>query len=142
MLIVCGKSIITPSDLQTIFRTIHSSISEETEPGFLSSLYKSLVDTMLIIPPASIPANLVADLLTATQSKLQGIAQVRKQRSEHVYSQSTEDSEELRDDMLLIEELEGFALDEIGRFLKFVDPNHILLIAVGSVRELGLTTPM
>lgn len=141
MLISCGTSVLTQPELQTIFRSILSAINEENDPGFLSSLYKSINDAMLVIPANTIPPDLSTDIISSTQSKLRSIGQRRKGRFERAYSQQApEDAEEEREDMLLMEELEDFALDEIARLLRAFDPNHLLLITVSSVRELGIGT--
>ncbi|KAG8854198.1 hypothetical protein FRB96_007754 [Tulasnella sp. 330] len=138
MLLVCGKSTLSVNDLHTIFRTLLAALDEETESGFLSSLYKCIVDSMLVMPDHSLPADLTVDILGATKRKLQVLAQKRKQRSDHIFSQSSEDAEEEREDMALLEELEDFELDEMSRFLRVVDPNHPLLVAIGSVRDLAV----
>ncbi|KAG8908141.1 hypothetical protein FRB99_000169 [Tulasnella sp. 403] len=139
MLIVCGKSILTAPDLQTVFRTLLSAINEEDEAGFLSSLYKSVVDSLLVIPPNSLPADLTNDVIATTQKKLHAIAQRRKQRTDHLLSQGREDFEDEREDIALLEELEDFVLDEVTRLLHLFDSNHPLLVVVGSVRELGVS---
>ncbi len=39
---------------------------------------------------------------------------------------------------MLIEEMEDFALEDMAKALRTLDPSHPLLIAVSSVRDLGL----
>lgn len=141
MLLVCGKSTLQDTDLQTIFRTLLAVLDEESEPGFLSSLYKCVVDSMLVMPDHALPADLTSDLVSATNRKLGDLAQLRKQRSDHFYSQSPEDRAEEQEDMALFEEIEDFELDEMARFLRMIDSNHRLLIAVSSVRELAIAAP-
>lgn len=51
---------------------------------------------------------------------------------------SAEELEEEREDVALLEELEDFALDDIAKLLKLFDPAHPLLVAVSSVKELGI----
>ena len=68
-------------------------------------------------------------------ARLQSLADKRKARASRPAHELREDKE----DLMLIEEMEDFALDDMGKMLKYVfDPNHRLLIAIGSVRELGL----
>lgn len=136
MLLVCGKAALTLTDLQTIFRTVLAILDEETEPGFLSSLYKCIVDSMLVLPNHSLPPDLTLDILAATKRKLYGLAQDRKKRSAHLFSQSSGDVDEDQEDMALLEQLEDFALDEMARFCRMIDPNHPLLVAISSVRDL------
>ena len=46
--------------------------------------------------------------------------------------------EEEREDAALLEELEDFALDEVARLLRLFDGAQPLLVAVGSVKLLGV----
>jgi hypothetical protein len=39
--------------------------------------------------------------------------------------------------MALVEEIEDFALEDMGKMLSTFDINHPLLVAVASVRDLG-----
>ena len=45
-----------------------------------------------------------------------------------------------RDEMALVEEIEDFALEDMGKMLTTFDINHPLLVAVASVRDLGFNT--
>jgi uncharacterized protein (DUF1786 family) len=42
-----------------------------------------------------------------------------------------------RDEMALVEEIEDFALEDMGKMLTRFDVNHPLLVAVVSVRDSG-----
>lgn len=42
------------------------------------------------------------------------------------------------EDLQLLEELEDFALDDMSKMLRYFDPNQPLLIAIGSVKDLGV----
>ena len=46
--------------------------------------------------------------------------------------------EEEREDAALLEELEDFALDEVARLLRLFEGSQPLLVAVSSVKELGV----
>lgn len=141
LLIRCGKSILTESDLQTIFRSLLSVINDEADPGFLTTLFKNLADSILLVHPNSLPGDLKADIILATQNKLHSLAQRRKQRQEFLATQSPEELADESEDVKLIEELEDFALDEIARLIALFDSNHRLLVGVSSVRELGVFGP-
>ncbi|KIO21702.1 hypothetical protein M407DRAFT_217658, partial [Tulasnella calospora MUT 4182] len=139
MLLACGKSVLTATDLQTIFRTLLAAISEEGDTGYLASLYKSVVDSILVLPSKGLPVDLANDIVATVQRKLQSLAQKRKRRAEYLLAHGSEDVEEEREGMALEEELEDFVLDEVGRLLRLLDPNHPYLMMVGSVRDLGVT---
>ncbi|KAG8991876.1 hypothetical protein FRB90_001198 [Tulasnella sp. 427] len=139
MLIACGKSVLTAADLQTIFRTLLAAINDEADTGYLASLYKSVVDSTLVLPSKGLPPDLANDVVASIQRKLQSMAAKRKRRADYLMAHAAENMEEEREGMALEEELEDFVLDEMGRLLHLLDPNHPYLIMVGSVRELGVT---
>jgi importin-5 len=56
----------------------------------------------------------------------------------HANNVAAEAGETNKDDMVLLEEIEDFVLEDIGKLLMAFDSNHPLLVAVSSVRELGL----
>jgi len=45
--------------------------------------------------------------------------------------------EEEREDIALLEEMEDFALEDMGKVLALFDKRHPLLVAIGSVKELA-----
>ncbi|KAG8910757.1 hypothetical protein FRC01_006145, partial [Tulasnella sp. 417] len=128
MLLACGKSVLTATDLQTIFRTLLAAIGEESDTGYLASLYKSVVDSVLVLPSKGLPMDLAHDIIATVQRKLQSLAQKRKRRAEYLLAHASEDVEDEREGMALEEELEDFVLDEVGRLLRLLDPNHPYLI--------------
>ena len=67
-------------------------------------------------------------------ARLQSLADKRKARASRPAHELREDKE----DLMLIEEMEDFALEDMAKVLRTLDANHPLLIAVSSVRELGL----
>jgi importin-5 len=62
------------------------------------------------------------------------LADKRKARSTRTAAEIEED----REDLALLEEMEEFALEDMAKMLGLFDANHPLLIAISSVRELGL----
>ena len=78
--------------------------------------------------------------MEATKRQLTRIAEKRKVRADRANSRSTTDPEldDEREEVALLEELEDFALEDMGKMLRYFDPNHPLLFAVGSVGELGI----
>ena len=121
---------LTPQIASAVFSSLISGISTEMDAGFLASLYKCFADSLRTV--GSLDPELVTTFLKATESQLHSLAQKRKIRSDHVAD--GRDWEEEKEDVLLMEEMEGFALEEMQKALEVLDPNHPLLIAVGSVK--------
>jgi hypothetical protein len=106
-------------------------MTQEHDMSFLQTLYKCFTDAAKVVGGRGvIPEALCEDVLKTTQNHLQLMAQRRKSRA-----RPDEDDAE---DIAYIEENEDFALDEMSKMIKFLfDPNHSLLIAISSVRDLG-----
>ncbi|KAI0712864.1 armadillo-type protein [Cerioporus squamosus] len=133
VLFSCGKhsGTLTPQMVTATFSQIINCIGNESDASFLASLFKCFLDSMLVIGgPGALAPELHAGLLEATKRQLQSLADKRKARA----ARPAEDKEEL----MLVEEMEDFALEDMAKVLRTLDPNHPLLIAVSSVRELGL----
>lgn len=139
MLVACGKSVLTPSIVNTIFNQLLEAISVETEAGYLSSLYKSFNDTLLVLGSELLSADIAEGVMKATQDQLSNMAQRRKKRAEHMHMQHGAAAEEDREDVMLLEELEEFALEEMARLLQMFDRNHPLLGAIGRIKDLGVS---
>lgn len=84
--------------------------------------------------PSAIAAELHDGVVEATKRQLQSLADKRKARAARPAAQI----EEEREDLTLIEEMEEFALEDMHKLLVSFDPNHPLLVAISSVRDLGL----
>jgi len=138
MLLVCGKKsgTLTPEMLNVAFNQLVNVIGAEDDPSFLASLYKCFTDVMRVVGKESIPAQIYDGVIKATQNQLQVLAQKRKRRSE----KSARELQEERDDVALLEEMEEFAFEEMARMLQFFDESHPLLVAIGSLKALGLRT--
>ncbi|RPD72308.1 ARM repeat-containing protein [Lentinus tigrinus ALCF2SS1-7] len=122
---------LTQQMVTTTFSQIINCIRTESDASFLASLFKCFLHSMLVIGgPQAFAPELHAGLLEVTKRQLQSLADKRKARAAHL----AEDKEEA----MLVEEMEDFALEEMAKVLRTLDPNHPLLIAVSSVRELGL----
>jgi len=124
-------SILTENMAHEVLKQVAAGIAQEHDMSFLMTLYKCFTDATKVLGGRdALPAILAEDVLNATQNHLQVIAQRRKARA-----QPEEDDAE---DIAYIEENEDFALDEMGKMVKFIfDPNHSLLIAISSVKDLG-----
>lgn len=125
-----------------IFTPVIEGISSEQDAGFLASLYACFADSLRSLSggdPATSqsvlsPANQAA-FLKATSEQLHTLATRRQTRSVRIHGR---DWQEEQEDMLLMEEMEGFALDEMQKALDVLDPRHPLLVAIGSVKEIHL----
>ncbi|TEB37702.1 ARM repeat-containing protein [Coprinellus micaceus] len=143
MLLACGKqsNTLTTQMLSAIFHQLISCISTEHDSSFLSSLYKCFCDCLRLIGgPASLSPEYSHGLMEATKRQLHSIADKRKARTQRVQREmeSGGGDEGLKEEMGMLEEIEDYALEDMGRCLQMFDGNHQLLIAVGSVKELGM----
>ncbi|THG94123.1 hypothetical protein EW026_g7284 [Hermanssonia centrifuga] len=84
--------------------------------------------------PTALPQDIQVGIIEATKRQLQALADRRKARAVRPASEVADDKE----DLMLIEEMEEFALEDMAKMLSTFDPNHPLLIAISSVRDLGL----
>ena len=137
MLLSCGKNsgTLTPHMVNASFTQVVNSIGMESDPTFLSSLFRCFSECMRVVGgPHSLPQEVHDGIIEATKRQLQSIADRRKTRASKPATDIADDKE----DLMLVEEMEEFALDDIAKMLSTFDPNHSLLIAVSSVRELGL----
>ena len=115
---------------QAVLTHVCAGLAQESDISFLMTLYKCFTDSVKVIGGReAVPPELAESVLKATQNHLQVIAQKRKVRRP--------DEDDVQD-VAYIEENEDYALDEMAKMLKFIfDPNHPLVIAVSSVKDLG-----
>lgn len=147
MLMACGKNsgTLTPQMVSASFSQIVHFINVENDPTFLSSLYKCFTDALRVLtPPGSatitvLPQEIHDAAIEATKNQLQNIADRRKARANKPASEMAEDKE----DLMLVEEMEDFALEDMSKMIALLDAGgsnatNPLSIAISSVRELGL----
>ncbi|KAG6860543.1 hypothetical protein C0995_010005 [Termitomyces sp. Mi166 len=148
MLLASGKASNTLTN-QMVSAALHhliTSIRTEHDTSFLASLYKCLNDTLRVLGgPGVLPKEVVDEILEVTKHQLQAIADRRRGRANRVGSSNSNSASAGTDgvdkeEMALMEEVEDFVLDDMGKMLAVVDPAHPLLVAVSSVRDLGLNT--
>lgn len=106
-------------------------IQAEPDPSFLSSLYRAVADGLRVVGIPSLTPDLQSALIEATNHQLHTIADKRRHRAE-----TPEDD---REELALLEEVEEFALEDIEKLLKMMDGQHPLLVAISSVRDLGVS---
>ena len=138
MLLVCGKksNMLTPDMLNVVFNQLVNVLGAEDDPSFLASIYKCFTDSTRVVGKESLPTSIYDSVIKATQNQLQVLAQKRKRRSE----KSTRELQEERDDVALLEEMEDFAFEEMGKMLQLFDDSHPLIFAIGSLKDLGIRT--
>ena len=138
MLLVCGKKsgTLTGDMLNVVFNQLVNVISAEDDPSFLASLYKCFTDSARVVGKESIPSAIYDGVIKATQNQLQVLAQKRKRRAE----KSARELQEEREDVALLEEMEEFAFEEMGKMLQLFDESHSLLVAIGSLKALAIRT--
>lgn len=137
MLLAAGKEsgTLTHQMVNASFTQIINCITLETDISFLASLYKAVSDSLRVIGGvSSLPQEIRDSAIEATKRQLQSIADRRKVRANLPAAEIQEDKEEIS----LLEEMEDFALEDMAKMLQAFESNHPLLVAVSSVRELGL----
>lgn len=137
MLLACGKNsgTLTPQMVNASFSQVVNCIAAEKDPTFFSSLYRCFNDCMRVAGgPAGLPQEVKDAALEATTRQLQLIADRRKSRA----GLSTKELEDDREDIRLVQEIEDYAFEDMVKTVSTVDPESSLLIAISSVRELGL----
>ncbi|KAJ7512803.1 armadillo-type protein [Mycena galericulata] len=136
MLLASGKNsgTLTNQMVTATFLQIINGINTEHDASFLSSLYKCFNDSLRIIGgPSALSPEFQNGVMEATKRQLHSLADKRRARK----SRPASDLEEDRDDMALLEEIEDFALEDMGKMLAIFDANHPLIVAVSSVKDLG-----
>jgi hypothetical protein len=137
MLLYCGKqsNMLTNQMVSTTFLQLINCISAEHDSTFLAWLYKYFSESLRVIGgPEALSQQFHEGIIEATKRQLQFLADKRKARA--VSHAGDFD----RDEMALVEEMEDFALEDMGKMLAAFDPNHPLLVAVSGVRDLGFNT--
>ncbi|KAF9554626.1 ARM repeat-containing protein [Agrocybe pediades] len=135
---------LTNQMVSAVFTELIRCIGTEHDSTFLASLYKYFSESVLVIGGSeALPQQFHKDIIEATKRQLHSLADRRKSRaaranSIQVGANITADWD--RDEMALVEEMEDFALEDMGKMLMAFDPNHPLLVAVASVRDLGFNT--
>lgn len=136
MLLSCGKTsnTLTAQMVSASFHQLINCIGSETDPSFLASLYKCFGDCLRVMGgPSSLTPEFQNGIVEATKRQLQTLADKRKNRSQRPASEIEDD----REDMALLEEIEDFALEDMAKLLYYMSPDHPLLVAVSSVKDMG-----
>jgi importin-5 len=108
------------------FHQLINCITSETDSSFLASLFKCFADSLRIMGgPSALSQEFHNGIIEATKRQLQTLADKRKKRSQRPPSELADDKED-------------FALEDMAKLLYYMDPKHPLLVAVSSVKDLGL----
>lgn len=140
MLLACGKSsnTLTNSMVAATFHQLINCINTEHDASFLASLYKCFTDSLHVVGgPSALTPEYQSGIIEATKRQLQLLADRRKGRANRAASEAGENDKE---EMALLEEIEDFALEDMGKMLMVFDRNHALIIAVSSVKDLGFNS--
>ena len=117
------------------FSQVVNCIATETDQTFFSSLYRCFNECMRVAGgPEGLPQEVKDAALEATKRQLQLTADRRKTRA----SMSTKEFEDDKEDIRLMQEIEDYAFEDMIKTVSGLDPNSQLLVAISSVRELGL----
>ncbi|KAG6893171.1 hypothetical protein C0993_001855 [Termitomyces sp. T159_Od127] len=142
MLLASGKASNTLTNQMVAGALNHliAAMRTEQDTSFLASLYKCLNDTLRVVGgPAMLPKEFIGGVVEVTKLQLQLIADRRRARAARAGGAGGDDGVD-REEMALMEEVEDFVLEDMGKMLAVVDPAHPLLIAVGSVKDLGISS--
>jgi importin-5 len=137
MLLSCAKNsgTLTTQIVHATFTQLVNCISTEADASFVASLYKCFSDALRVTGgPGSLPDEFHHGITEASKRQLQTIAEKRRRRSQRPRAEIEDEKE----DLALYEEMEEFALEDMEKTLKYFDSSHPLLVAVSSVRDLGL----
>ena len=135
MLLSCGKEsgTLTNQMVSAMFLQLINGISTERDSTFLASLYKYFLESLRVIGgPEALSPQFHEGIIEATKLQLHTIADKRKTRVARANNPAFA-AEVDGDVMALVEEIEDFALEDMGKMLSSFDINHPLLIAVASV---------
>ncbi|KAF8333461.1 armadillo-type protein [Cantharellus anzutake] len=138
-LVECAKdsNAADESFVNGVFIPIIDAMPTEPDAGFLSSLYKCFSESVRSVGTSALSRDLVNGFIKATQNQLHSLAQKRRSRADRVHGR---DWDEEKEDIMLMEEMESFALDEMQKALEVLDPSHPLLPAVESVKGMRLSS--
>lgn len=139
MLLSAGKNsnTLTPQMVSATFIQVISCISDEHDSSFLASMFKAFADCLRVIGgPQALPPEYQNGILNATKKQLQAIADRRRSRGSKSGGEDDMDEAD-EEDLALMEEMEDFALEDMGKMLKLFNPQHPLLVAISSVKDLG-----
>ena len=144
MLLAVGKTsnTLTNQMVSAAFTQIINCTNTEHDPSFLASLYKCFTDSVRIIGGSAVlPREFNDGMIEATKRQLQSLADRRKGRANRAAASGGAALDgDSREEMALSEEIEDFALEDMSKMLAVLDPNHPLLVAVSSVRDLGFNS--
>ncbi|VDB95883.1 unnamed protein product [Peniophora sp. CBMAI 1063] len=138
LLLTCGRTsnTLTNAMVAAVFSQLTSCIASETDTTFLASLYECYHKCLLLLGgPSTLPPDYHASIIDASKRQLATLAERRKSRSGRGPI-----GEDERQDMALLEEMEDFVLEDMAKVLSMFEKDHPLLIAVSSVRDLGIRT--
>ena len=141
MLLSCGKEggTLTNQMVSATFLQLINGIITERDSTFLASLYKYFSESLRVIGgPEALSLQFHEGIIEATKRQLPTLADKRKARVARANNPAFA-AEVDRDEMTLVEEIEDFALEDMGKMLSSFDINHPLLVAA-SVRDLGFNT--
>jgi hypothetical protein len=141
MLLSCSKesNTLTVQIVSVTFDHLIGCISSETDPSDLMPLLKCFTKSLKMVGgPTALSQDLYNGIMTAIKQQLDAIADKRKNRSQRPDPEQvqhlgfmTMNFEHMNEDM------ETFALGDIERLLRYLDPKHPLLATVSSVRAMS-----
>ena len=123
-----------------MFLQLINGISTECDLTILASLYKYLSESLWVIGgPDALSPQFHKGIIEATNYQLHFLADKCKAQVARANNPALV-GELDRDEMALVEEIEDYALEDMGKMLTMFDVNHLVLVTVANIRELALNT--
>ncbi|KIY64331.1 ARM repeat-containing protein [Cylindrobasidium torrendii FP15055 ss-10] len=133
---------LTPPMVHATYAQLVQCVGQERDPGFVASLFKSISDCLKISVQAGAPLepDVRVGIINAIKKQVSWLAERRKGRT------PPEDEDE-DEELMLIEEMEDFALEDMGKLVEIlfvqdgqlVPEGNSLLVGISSVRQLSST---
>ncbi|KAF7789279.1 hypothetical protein EIP86_000220 [Pleurotus ostreatoroseus] len=137
ILLACGKNsgTLTPQMVNASFSQVVNCIAAEKDPTFFASLYRCFNDCMRVAGgPEGLPDEVKEAAIEATKRQLSLIADRRKSRA----GLSAKELDDDREDIKLVQEIEDYGFEDMIKMVSTINPEHPLLIAIASVKDLAL----
>ncbi|KAF9023442.1 ARM repeat-containing protein [Hymenopellis radicata] len=129
------------AEVEEVFKSLIQAVEGESDAGFVASLFKSMGDCLRVCQGTGVDAPVREAIVGAVKRQVGWFAERRRSRSGRVGAEDGDEDEE-DEDLLLIEEMEDFALEDMGKVVELLFPEgerdrESLLIGISSVRDLG-----
>lgn len=131
-----AKEIQNAQPIELVLSALLDAILREEDSPTAREEYTALADTLDILHPTPLPADLIVKLTVTAHFYLSTFSDIRKKRMEFFGDDEADDdtleSERER------EETEDEILDVMARVLEKITPGHPLLFTIGGLKEINV----